>query len=117
MLNCLRHKIKGVELNLVALESESVSCSGMSDPETPWTVARQAPRPWDSPGKNTGVGNCSLLQGIFLTQGSNLGLLHCRQILHYLSHQGSPWWTLKAFKCLKFTVSLRNLSPLSFISL
>ena len=37
--------------------------------------------PWDSPGKNTGVGCHSLLQGIFLTQGSNLGLLHCRQIL------------------------------------
>ena len=32
----------------------------------------------------------SLLQGIFLTQGSNLGLLHCRQILYHLSHQGSP---------------------------
>ena len=46
--------------------------------------------PWDSPGKNTGVGSYPLLQGIFLTQGSNLGLLHCRQILYYLSHQGSP---------------------------
>ena len=32
----------------------------------------------------------SLLQGIFLTQGLNLGLLHCRQILYCLSHQGSP---------------------------
>ena len=32
----------------------------------------------------------SLLQGIFPTQGSNLGLLHCRQILYCLSHQGSP---------------------------
>ena len=31
-----------------------------------------------------------LLQGIFLTQGSNLGLLHCRWILYQLSHQGSP---------------------------
>ena len=31
----------------------------------------------------------SLLQGIFLTQGSNLGLLYCRQILYHLSHQGS----------------------------
>ena len=29
------------------------------------------------------VGSHSLLQGIFLTQGSNLGLLHCRQILHH----------------------------------
>ena len=32
----------------------------------------------------------SFLQGIFLTQLSNLGLLHCRQILYHLSHQGSP---------------------------
>ena len=31
-----------------------------------------------------------ILQGIFLTQGSNLGLLHCRQILYYLSRQGNP---------------------------
>ena len=37
-------------------------------------------RPWDSPGKNTGVGCHFLLQGIFLTQRSNLGLLHYRQI-------------------------------------
>ena len=47
--------------------------------------------PWDSPGKNTGVGCYSLLQGIFLTQGSNPGLPHCRQILYHLSHLGSPW--------------------------
>ena len=44
----------------------------------------------DSPGKNTGVGCHFLLQGIFLTQESNLGLLHCRQILHQLSYKGSP---------------------------
>ena len=31
-----------------------------------------------------------LLQGTFLTQGSNPGLLHCRQMLYPLSHQGSP---------------------------
>ena len=36
------------------------------------------------PGKNTGIGSHSLLQGIFLTQGSNLGVLHCRQILSSL---------------------------------
>ena len=45
---------------------------------------------WDSPGKNTGVGCLALLQGFFPTQGLNLGLLHCRQILYDLSHQGSP---------------------------
>ena len=44
----------------------------------------------DSPGKNTGVGCHALLQGILPTQGSNLGLPHCRQILYHLSHQGSP---------------------------
>ena len=41
------------------------------------------------PGQNIGVGSCSLLQGIFPTQGSNPGLSHCRQTLYCLSHQGS----------------------------
>ena len=43
--------------------------------------------PWDSPGKNTGVDCHFLLQRIFLTQRSNPGLLHCRQMLYPLSHQ------------------------------
>ena len=46
--------------------------------------------PWDSPGQNTAVGSCSLLQVIFPIQGSNPGLLHCRQILYQLSYRGSP---------------------------
>ena len=45
-------------------------------------------RPRDFPGKSTGVGCCFLLQGIFLTQGSNPGLLRCRQTFYPLSHQG-----------------------------
>ena len=45
--------------------------------------------PWNSPGKNAGVGGHSLLQGIFPTQGLNPHILHCRQILYHLSHQGS----------------------------
>ena len=57
---------------------------------TSWIVSIRLPCPWDSPGKNTGVGNHSLLQGIFLTQGWNPGLLHCTQIPYCLSHQGSP---------------------------
>ena len=44
--------------------------------------------PWDSPGQNTGVGSHSLLQGSFLTQGSNPSLLHYRQILYRLSYKG-----------------------------
>ena len=43
-----------------------------------------------SPDKNIGVGCHFLLQGIFLTQESNPGLLHCRRILYHLNHQGSP---------------------------
>ena len=46
--------------------------------------------PWNSPGQNTGVGSLSLLQGIFSTQESKPGLLHCRWILYQLSHKGSP---------------------------
>ena len=43
---------------------------------TPWTVVHKAPLPMDSPGKNTRAGRHFLLQGIFLTQGSNSDLLH-----------------------------------------
>ena len=48
--------------------------------------------PSEPPGKpmNTGVGSLSLLQGVFLTQESNRGFLHCRPILYQLSYQGSP---------------------------
>ena len=58
--------------------------------------------PWNSPGQNTGVGSRSLLQGIFPTHGLNPGLLHCRQILYQLSHQGSPRileWVAYPFSC------------------
>ena len=47
--------------------------------------------PSEPPGKpkNIGAGSLSLLQGIFLTQESTQGLLHCRWILYQLSYQGS----------------------------
>ena len=50
--------------------------------------------PWNSPGQNTGVGSCSLLQGIFPTQGLNPSPLHCRQILYQLSHKETHIWSL-----------------------
>ena len=50
--------------------------------------------PWGSPGKNIGVGSPSLLQGIFLTEGLNLGLLNCRWILYHLSYLRSPYQTI-----------------------
>ena len=46
--------------------------------------------PWDFPGKDTGVGCHFLLQGIFPTQGLNLGLPHCKQILYWVSYKESP---------------------------
>ena len=66
--------------------SENASCSAMSDFLRPHGLYR----PWNSPGQNTWVSSLSLLQGIFPTQRSNRGLLHCRQILYQLSHKGSP---------------------------
>ena len=50
-------------------------CLLLSDSETPWTAAHQAPLLWDSPGKNAGVGCHDLFQVIFPTQESNLSLL------------------------------------------
>ena len=57
---------------------------------TPWTAAYQAPLSMGFSGNGTGVDCHFLLQGIFPTQGSNLGLPHHRQTLYRLSHQGSP---------------------------
>ena len=70
--------------------------------------------PCDFQDKNTGVGRHSFLQGIFPTQGMNLSLLHCRQILYHLSHQGSSicwkvkvkmlvtqWWLTVVSDCLQ----------------
>ena len=64
----------------------SESCSVVSNFLRPFRLYS----PWNSPAQNTGVGSHSLLQGIFPTQGLNPGLLHCRQILYQLSHQGNP---------------------------
>ena len=71
----------------------------------------------NSPGQNTGVGSCSLLQGIFPTQGSNPGLSHCRRILYQLSHQGSPRileWVVYAFS--NESSQLRNWTRVSCIA-
>ena len=73
--------------------TEYLLLSGVWHFATPWTVACQAPPsereywsgfPFPSPGD------------FFPTQGSNLGVLHCRQTLYHLSHQG--WRLNSAFK-------------------
>ena len=66
--------------------SENQSPSVMSD----FLRSHGLYSPWNSLGRNSGVGSLSLLQGIFLTQGSNPSLSHCRCILYQLSHKRSP---------------------------
>ena len=60
------------------------------EPRSPILQAGSLPAEPQGKPKNTGVASLSLLQGIFLTQELNWGLLHCRQILCQLSYEGSP---------------------------
>ena len=73
---------KVIQVVLVA-QSCPILCDSMDDSPNRLLCS------WNSPGKNTEVCCHFLLQGIFLTQGWNLGLRHCRQTLYHLSHQGS----------------------------
>ena len=59
-----------IELRSPALQADSLPAKPQGKPQ------------------NTGVGSLSVLQGIFLTQESIWGLLHCRQILYQLSYLG-----------------------------
>ena len=66
-------------------------CSVMSDSfVTPWTVAHQPALSMGFPRQDTGVGWHFLLQGIFLTQGLNLCLLHWQGDSLPLNHLGNP---------------------------
>ena len=82
-----------------------------------WYPTLCKPRRLYSPDQNTGVGSCSLLQGVFPTQGSNPGPPHCRQILYHLSHQGSPRilkWVACPFS--RGSSQPRNWTSVSFIA-
>ena len=63
---------------------------------TPWTKQSM-----EFSCQKTGVGSCSLLQGIFPIQGQNPGLPHCRQVFYQLSHKGSFMNTKDKEKVLK----------------
>ena len=77
--------------NIFILCAYVLSCSVMSNSlETHGCNLPGSSIYGDSPGKNTRMGCHALLQGIFPTQGLNLGLTYCRQILYHLSHQGNP---------------------------
>ena len=103
-------------------ESKVTQCPTLCDPMD----CTRLLCPWDFPGKSTGVGFHFLLQGIFLTQASNPGLLHCRQTLYPLSHQGSLvsmtyslkylfiwlYWVLVVACGIQFPDQESNLGPL-----
>jgi len=78
-MRCISHTKKESESEVAQ------SCPTLCDP----MECTRLLHPWDFPGKSTGVGCHFLLQGIFLTQGSNPGLPDCRQMFYHLSHQGS----------------------------
>ena len=100
----------GVAQSLIQLKQLSSSSSYLLNHfscvqlcATLWTAAFQALCPWDSLGKNTGVGCHDFLQGIFSTQGSNLGLLPFKQFLYHWATRES-----QSEYCL-----LSNVSPSS----
>ena len=69
-----------------------LSCSVVSDSLlSPWTVATRLLCPWGFSRQEYWSGlPFSFSRGSFRPQGSNPGLLHCKQILYRLSYQGSP---------------------------
>ena len=68
------HMKSKVQISLVAVVVQSLSRILLFQPNCS-PPGSSVLCPWDSPNRNTGVGCHFLLQGIFLTQGSNPGLL------------------------------------------
>ena len=76
------------------------------------TRAHQAPLSTEPSRQESWSGLPFLLQGIFPTQGLNPGLLHCRQILYHMNHQGSPS-TNYQMQLRKFWIQRSFIPPLS----
>ena len=82
-----------IQFSLVCLLAQV--CMTLCDPaDCMWPTRLLCP--WDSPGKNTRVGCPSLIQEILQTQGSNPGLLHCKQILHHRA----TWEAMSYYYCI-----------------
>ena len=85
---------------------------------TLWTVACQAPLSWDSPGKNPEVGCRALLQGVFLTQGSNSVLLYVLHWQVYYFTTNATWEAQeKAHHAQKTSRNWWGWSPMSLMSI
>ena len=90
--------LRYLSFNFTACELSNFSCVRLF--VTPWTVAARFLCPWDSPGKNIGVGCQAFLQGIFPIQGQNPCLFH---LLHWQEGSLPLAWIGKS---LNFTMGL-----------
>ena len=90
-------------LEWIAMHSSRGSSQSKNQTQDSGTEADSLPSEPPRKPKNTGLGSLSLLQVNFLTQESNWGLLHCRQIPYQLSYQGSPSCTLLQSLCGSIT--------------
>ena len=72
---------------IMSLKVKSFHCVRLCDSVDYCLPGSSGNSPWGFSGKSTRVGCHFLLQGIFPTQGSNLGLPHCRQMLYHLGHR------------------------------
>ena len=103
-----------LSLALFGLTGESHSV--MSDSLRPRGLKpMRLPCPWKFPGQDTGMGSRTLCQEIFPTQGSNPGLLHCRQILYHLSYREDTF-TVHIQGHLLFSYSIPNFGKLHAMS-
>ena len=78
-------------MHLVVIIGKQPECLSCMTFETPRTIAHQASMFMEFSRQKYGVGSLSLLLGLFLTQESNQGILHCRWIHYQLNYQGSPF--------------------------
>ena len=100
-------------LEWVAFAFSRGSSQPWIEPRSPTLQVDSSPAEPQGKPKNTGVHSLSLLQGIFLTQESNQGLLYCRWILYQLSYQGRrPWKSAENFAFL-VPLQVSSESPLS----
>ena len=116
-LHCYLNAISLWRCNKIKKKERKWRCSVISD--SSWLHGLETIRllsPWNFPGKSTGVGCHFLFHQIFPNQGSNPGLLHCRQMLYRLSHQGSSLHFSSTFY-LKIIVQFSSVQSLSRVRL
>ena len=105
---CLLKAVLGLLWPCVFYNSNLSLCPGAGQhfPKLRTLSSSQLPEYWNT-GQDTEVGSCSLLQGIFPTQGLNPGFPHCRWILYQLSHQRNP----RILEWVAYPFSSRSFRP------